>query len=408
CTDESVNIRPTTLEAVNNLAIDWQALEGTILSETQNLSIDVGAPGTYVLQVEDLTNSCIIEDTLRIVDNRILPMVANLNDRMLSCTNASITLDASGSDFGSNIVYAWLDEAGNTLSNNTILLVDEAGNYILEVTNLENSCVNTDTLLVGENINPPRSANLVLEAPSCDGTDDGYLEILDVVGGTQPYNYQLNTANPQGSAIFSDLAPNTYQLMIVDELGCEWDTIFTLQEPDAIEVSIEQSSDNLITGQSVDLTVLTSVPEGDIAEIIWSPEDLTNCFDCSTINASLVGPTEVGVTIVDINGCENNAVRKIDVGLAPVPNAITPNGDGDNDVFMVPAIEAAPDAFPDSEFIVFNRWGDVLYRVSPYNNDWDGRNQDGKTLSEGTYYYVLRLDTREGEFLKGDITILRR
>ena len=67
-----------------------------------------------------------------------------------------------------------------------------------------------------------------------------------------------------------------------------------------------------------------------------------------------------------------------------------------------------PDAYPESELIIFNRWGDVLYKVTPYNNNWDGKNSQGNPLPEGTYYYVLRLDTREGEVIRGDITILRR
>ena len=41
------------------------------------------------------------------------------------------------------------------------------------------------------------------------------------------------------------------------------------------------------------------------------------------------------------------------------------------------------------------------------NNDWGGTNQNGKPLTEGTYYYILRLDFASGLILKGDVTILR-
>jgi gliding motility-associated-like protein len=63
--------------------------------------------------------------------------------------------------------------------------------------------------------------------------------------------------------------------------------------------------------------------------------------------------------------------------------------------------------FPGNELIVFNRWGDILYKAKPYNNDWEGTNQNGQPLPEGTYYYVLRLNINDGKVLKGDITILR-
>jgi large repetitive protein len=86
-----------------------------------------------------------------------------------------------------------------------------------------------------------------------------------------------------------------------------------------------------------------------------------------------------------------------------VPNAITPNGDGKNDTWIIDNV----DKYPKSELIVFNRWGDIMYRSKPYKNEWDGTNNAGQPLPEGTYYYVLRLDLNNSKVLRGDITILR-
>jgi large repetitive protein len=86
-----------------------------------------------------------------------------------------------------------------------------------------------------------------------------------------------------------------------------------------------------------------------------------------------------------------------------VPNAITPNDDGKNDTWIIDNV----DKYPKSELIVFNRWGDIMYRSKPYKNEWDGTNQQGQPLPEGTYYYVLRLDLNNSKILRGDITILR-
>ena len=90
-----------------------------------------------------------------------------------------------------------------------------------------------------------------------------------------------------------------------------------------------------------------------------------------------------------------------------VPNGITPNNDGANDVLIIDQLLNNPDDFPDNELMIFNRWGDILFQAKPYNNDWDGKNISGKDLPEGTYYYVLRLDIGAGNIQKGDITILR-
>ncbi|HHJ49921.1 MAG TPA: hypothetical protein ENJ88_03345, partial [Phaeodactylibacter sp.] len=49
----------------------------------------------------------------------------------------------------------------------------------------------------------------------------------------------------------------------------------------------------------------------------------------------------------------------------------------------------------------------VVFQQAPYENNWEGTNQTGEPLPEGTYYYILRLNVAEGEIIKGDITIIR-
>lgn len=90
-----------------------------------------------------------------------------------------------------------------------------------------------------------------------------------------------------------------------------------------------------------------------------------------------------------------------------ISNAITPNGDGVNDAFVVPQLVDTPELYPDAEFILFDRWGNILYQTRPYQNEWRGTNQAGKDLATGTYYYLLRLDISSGNVLKGDLTIIR-
>lgn len=90
-----------------------------------------------------------------------------------------------------------------------------------------------------------------------------------------------------------------------------------------------------------------------------------------------------------------------------IPNAITPNGDGINEMFMFPHLEYEADKYPDKELIIFNRWGDIIYEAQPYLNDWNGVDQSGNPLPQGTYYFVLRLDIADGIILKGDVSILK-
>lgn len=92
------------------------------------------------------------------------------------------------------------------------------------------------------------------------------------------------------------------------------------------------------------------------------------------------------------DGCEcSTAIVRLLVGedvQCIAPNIITPNGDGINDTFVIPCLLNEGD-FPNSQVLIFNRWGDEVYRsVQPYRNNWDGT-FNGEDLPADTYFYII-------------------
>ena len=69
------------------------------------------------------------------------------------------------------------------------------------------------------------------------------------------------------------------------------------------------------------------------------------------------------------------------------PKVITPNNDGVNDILVFPGIEMQPG----SKLIIYNRWGVEVFRDANYQNDWNGKDQNGRDMIPDTYYYVLEL-----------------
>jgi len=65
-----------------------------------------------------------------------------------------------------------------------------------------------------------------------------------------------------------------------------------------------------------------------------------------------------------------------------VPNVMTPNGDGMNDIFEIRYI----DLYDVKKLTIYNRWGTIVYQSDDYQNDWDGGN-----VADGVYFYVLEL-----------------
>lgn len=90
-----------------------------------------------------------------------------------------------------------------------------------------------------------------------------------------------------------------------------------------------------------------------------------------------------------------------------IPNVFTPNGDGVNDFFRIEG-----ENIGHFEMIIFNRWGDELYRTNDINRGWNG-SVNAYFAPDGTYNYIIKaLDPRGNPVLKdgtfyGTVTLLR-
>ena len=69
-----------------------------------------------------------------------------------------------------------------------------------------------------------------------------------------------------------------------------------------------------------------------------------------------------------------------------IHDAITPNGDGINDVWIIEGLQD----YPKNTVQVFDKWGNLLYEQNNYNNDWGGHGSNGALLPDGTYFYLSR------------------
>lgn len=92
-----------------------------------------------------------------------------------------------------------------------------------------------------------------------------------------------------------------------------------------------------------------------------------------------------------------------------LPNAFTPNGDGNNELF-----KPYPYCFINRiEMKIFNRWGQVVFETTDPDINWDGNNLNGKELAEGVYFYsCLVYEDRvsgvdQGQTLSGYIELIR-
>jgi gliding motility-associated-like protein len=115
------------------------------------------------------------------------------------------------------------------------------------------------------------------------------------------------------------------------------------------------------------------------------------------------------VVAVDETGNQSMASSPVCVVNCPVyelPNAFTPNGDGQNDLFrpyLARFIETV-------NFKVFNRWGQIVWSTTDPQINWSGVNANGKEVSDGVYFYTCEAYESLGQtpiLLNGYIELIR-
>ncbi|MDR0941408.1 MAG: PKD domain-containing protein [Bacteroidales bacterium] len=153
----------------------------------------------------------------------------------------------------------------------------------------------------------------------------------------------------------------------------------------------------------------------------WSPADFLSCTDCVSPNIHLECgtpgypncwdfPYEIPyrISMYDTLGCfEEHAdilFRIVVETKAAMPQAFTPNGDGNNDIAFVRG-------WGIKEFLevrIYNRWGQIVFESNDLQHGWNGV-YNGKDQPMETYSYTIRyVDTKDEEqFAKGYITLIR-
>jgi len=215
------------------------------------------------------------------------------------------------------------------------------------------------------------------------GVDCRYNITINPAGGKPPYSYLWKdgaTTNPR-----TNLPAGTYALTVSDASNCQKkDTSFVLV---SLELNITQKIDSADCGKANGRIEVVTVNK--IKSAVWQ-DNTTNSLVRENLKAG-----RYTLTLTDVNGC----IKRFDFEVGEKDNcgcnfytAISPNGDGKNDYFFIDCKKkGCPDVlevcFPENEIVIFNRWGNVVFKAKPYKNDWDAQG-----LPDGVYYYQFRRD----------------
>jgi gliding motility-associated-like protein len=359
-------------------------------------------PGTYTVTATDL-NGCIIKDSARVDLPPSLNYTKNLSDFNgfnISCNGlADGFINVDPTTGSAPYVYTWTGPNGYIASTNNISNLISGQYQLLIVDSSE--CKASETFDLTE----PGKLGFTFTLSSstaggyninCAGDRTGSIDI-------QPANQVKTVDYLWADGIFgqarTDLPAGNYSLIITDANNCHASATIAITQPDSMKLVF-----------SIVPPFCPDKPDGSIGtEVTGGVRGAGYLFRWSdnSSNSNLLNIPEgfYKVTVTDMNGCsvkDSVNVKPINETCLIIPNAISPNGDLINDVWNI----GMKELYPKMEVIIFNRWGENLWRSERgYPRPWDGTS-NGSPLPIDSYHYIIDLHNGSRP-LVGNVTIVR-
>jgi len=336
--------------------------------------------------------------TQTIIVNANPTLTINATPSTTVCTGDEVTLSATGAD-----TYTW----DNGITNNTPF-TPIAGSTTYTVTGTTNGCTNTLQSTINVADCAPILAGFEFTDNVCLGTCINFTDTSS--GAPVSWLWDFGTgANPITSTdqnpntiCFNTIGVFTIQLTVTNADGESNSTTNSITVFDL--PTITAFHDTLIDlGGEAELNSFTTT----FGDLLWTPNTYyINCDTCSTTYAQPQLNTDYIVTITDPNGCTAEDTVKVMVNFIEgigVPQAFSPNADGNNDQLVVKGFGLAK-----MKFTVYNRYGQLVFQTDNQDHGWDG-SFNGKPENPGVFVWTLEytlLNNSTGS-LKGNITLIR-
>lgn len=356
--------------------------------------ISIAAPGTYVLSFADDACNQILNVNISLP---ISPTI--LQDTTLCAMSLQIAgtvADAAGGQWAyTSGVGNVLNFSSSTINNNPLITANNPGIY--QITFTDNVCNHIDTASVHFQLLPDiNTANLACNYQyQINGT------ISDQGGVWTASDTCVHFSNPLGDnpLVWTNYA-GIYTLTYTD-IACNQVLTTQIHFPPYLETNLPDSSSCL--GTSINLVPLSlPVPQyGWLSAVTlqsnYSPTWTGIWADGSTLPSASV--TQSGAYIYSIsNECyttSDTAQINFYVCEITVPNIISMSSLSGNNLFSVNS-----NGIETFHCVIINRWGNFIYEYNDPSGSWNGMDQNGDLVNEGTYFYLIDATTEGGKEIK--------
>lgn len=349
--------------------------------------IVVNEAGIYIVEATTFVG-CVVRDTI-IVETREIPPTPQVTEPETLCEGDLLSLEVS--NVSGNISWIGPDGFESTESSIEIDSLEIANEGVYTVVQTIGECP-SEPVSISIEINTLPEPNIIGDTLICEG------ELTQLETSNGPFDAYLWSTN-ETSASIENLGANIYWVQ-VEENGCFGSDTITVILDEPVANYIIEPDTLVFLGTPFEFTDSSDFMISENTSFLWDFDNGSFADGESVIYTYPdTGEYQVILTVINTNECLDTLIRNVYViREIIIPNAFSPNGDGFNDVFEVKYLEI----YPNSELIIFNRWGNKIYSSADYKNDWDGENQP-----DGTYFYVLNLGDGSESF-KGTIFLNRK
>lgn len=367
--------------------------------------------GSLVLTLTSTNNGTCTAESDNVLISFIAPPFANFNYTNACEFDTTYFTDFSLNGYGSIVNWSWDFGDGTTgFTTNDEHIYSNFGSYDVQLI-VESSAGCKDTTINTVNVYDKPTADF--NYTSTCNNDQVIFSFTDQsvtsTGNINSYYYdfggQGNQSTPNPTQLFLGIGNFTITEIIQTDLGCS-DTITQVINipPKPVAGFIYDSNNGLNIGAEFNF-IDTSIYAIDWAWNLGNGDSSTDQNPTTTYFEN--GIYDVTQWVTSSTGCSDSITVTITINTVTneisqlIPNAISPNGDGKNDVWKLDFIKFL---HQDAEIVVVNRWGQTIFQSTGYDIPWDGTYQ-GDLVPEGTYYYIIKLSA--DEVYKGTVLVLK-
>jgi gliding motility-associated-like protein len=384
-TVNNVNEAPSTI-ALSSTSINENSAIGTLIGNLSSTDVDAGDTHTYTLVsgTGDTNNASFVINNNELLVDQLFDF-----ESKLSYSIRLRSTDAGGLAYERTLQINILDinDAPSKLS------ISKQNSYE------ENS--------IGDLIGS-------LSTSDQDVADTHTYKLVAGLGSSDNASFSISNNQLRAAQVFNFANKNSYTVLVrtTDKAGLSTEQQFTFsiaRKPELTGTGNEKYTKNpvapgLTPAISRGYSSQLNISGADIISYNWSPALGLSSTLTSNPVATPEKTTRYTVDVTNRFGSSTRLFITVEVAddyVVKATNIMTPNGDGENDTWVIENLSS----YPNNVLKIMNRAGKIIYTKNGYANDWNGQ-YNGTDVPAGTYYYILTFDGGAG-VKKGFISIVK-